>query len=379
MTDRPPHIFFTVTNDLTYDQRMQRICTALGHAGYRVTLVGRKLPNSVKLAEMRFSNKRIKCWFTKGKLFYLEYSIRLFLWLMMQNVQAICAIDLDTILPCLMASMFKRIPRVYDAHELFTEQYEVQRRPLIQKIWLAVEKLAVPRFQHGYTVNTFLQQELARRYGVQYAIVRNLPWASSESSTSKPDDALRQKLPSGRFFLYQGAVNEGRSFETLIPAMKQVDVPLVIAGTGNLIQKIRLLVEQNGLQEQVIFLGMLTPVQLRILTPNAYAGITIFSEKGMNQYYSLANRFFDYIQAGIPQICVAYPEYTAITQNYPVALHVADVEPETLAAAMNKLLADDVLYHQLRVATAPAAKHLSWEKEKDVLLACWRQWIPLNH
>jgi glycosyltransferase involved in cell wall biosynthesis len=161
--------------------------------------------------------------------------------------------------------------------------------------------------------------------------------------------------------------------------MKQVDVPLVIAGTGNLIQKIRLLVEQNGLQEQVIFLGMLTPVQLRILTPNAYAGITIFSEKGMNQYYSLANRFFDYIQAGIPQICVAYPEYTAITQNYPVALHVADVEPETLAAAMNKLLADDVLYHQLRVATAPAAKHLSWEKEKDVLLACWRQWIPLNH
>ncbi len=35
-------IVFTVTNDLTYDQRMHRICSSLARAGYTVQLIGRE-------------------------------------------------------------------------------------------------------------------------------------------------------------------------------------------------------------------------------------------------------------------------------------------------------------------------------------------------
>jgi hypothetical protein len=35
-------------------------------------------------------------------------------------MDGICAIDLDTITPCLAISKLKNIPRIYDAHEFFT-------------------------------------------------------------------------------------------------------------------------------------------------------------------------------------------------------------------------------------------------------------------
>jgi hypothetical protein len=101
-------IIFTVTNDLTYDQRMKRICHTLATAGYDVTLVGRRLPSSVALTKEDYKQKRIRCRFHRGKWFYAEYNIRLFFYLLFRRMDAVCAIDLDTILPCLRVSQIKK-------------------------------------------------------------------------------------------------------------------------------------------------------------------------------------------------------------------------------------------------------------------------------
>ena len=104
-------ILLTVTNDLTYDQRMQRICTSLANAGYEVQLTGRKLSNSKPLRTFSFQQKRLFCWFKKGKFFYLEYNIRLFFYLLFAKMDVICAIDLDTILPAFFVSKIRRKTR----------------------------------------------------------------------------------------------------------------------------------------------------------------------------------------------------------------------------------------------------------------------------
>jgi hypothetical protein len=46
-------IYFTVTNDLVYDQRMQRICTSLAENDFDVVLIGRKLGHSLPLEKKR--------------------------------------------------------------------------------------------------------------------------------------------------------------------------------------------------------------------------------------------------------------------------------------------------------------------------------------
>jgi glycosyltransferase involved in cell wall biosynthesis len=154
-------------------------------------------------------------------------------------------------------------------------------------------------------------------------------------------------------------------------------MPLVIAGDGNYFAHVKGLVEKHGLQEKIIMLGYVPPALLKQITPMAYAGITLFDNSGLNQYYSLANRFFDYIQAGIPQLCNDYPEYAAIQAQYEVALLINDVEPETIAAGLNKLISNGVVYNQLKQQCLQASIQLCWENEDIKLLNFWKKILPL--
>ena len=350
-------ILFTVTTDLTYDQRMIRICSSLVQAGYKITLVGRKMKNSIPLNEKSFKQKRINCLFEKGKLFYAEYNIRLFFFLLFKKMDCIGAIDLDTILPCYFISRIKKTKRVYDAHELFCEMKEIVTRPVIYKVWKKIEQFTVPKFRAGYTVNQFIAAEFKKMYGVDYEVIRNI--------------AVLRQLPEvekkEKFILYQGAVNEGRSFETLIPAMKEVDCKLVICGDGNFMQQAQLLVKENNLQQKVIFKGKITPEELRTITSQAYIGVTLFENKGLSNYYSLANRFFDYLHAGIPQLCVDYPVYKEINEPQPVAALVNDVGPVNLAFQLNNLLHNKVVYSKLQQNCISVRETLNWQAEEKKL------------
>jgi len=376
---KPKTIYFTVTNNLSYDQRMQRICSSMAKAGYKVVLVGRTMPGSIPLTSQPFTQKRLPVWFQKGKTFYIEYNLRLFFFLFFKKMDAICAIDLDTILPCLFISKIKGIKRVYDAHELFTELKEVMSRPKIHRFWMWVEKTCVPKFTNGYTVNLFITQELQRRYGVIYDVVRNLPVSASVNETANQQLQDKYHLPTSNFFLYQGAVNEGRSFETLIPAMQYVNATLVIAGDGNFMGEVKRLIKEYQVEEKIICLGAVPPNELRLITPLAYYGLTLFESTGLNQYYSLANRFFDYIQGGIPQLCVAYPEYEAINSQYNIAALISDLSPESLGTRMNHLLGDDVLYNELKSNCHKAARELCWENEQEKLWAFYNNSIFTNN
>jgi glycosyltransferase involved in cell wall biosynthesis len=354
-----PKIIFTVTNDLSYDQRMARIAGSLAANGYEVVLIGRKRKSSVPLPNKIFKQKRLNCFFSKGFLFYAEYNFRLFFFLLFQQADIICAIDLDTILPVYFVTAIKQQKRVYDAHELFTEQKEVLSRKTIHKFWLAVERFAVPKFKKGYTVNGFIAGEMMRRYQVNYAIVRNLP-----RLTILPAAIDRTE----KWILYQGSVNEGRCFETLIPAMQHVTAKLVVCGHGNFFEQAVALTKQLHLENKIEFKGYIIPEKLVSLTPTAYIGLTLFESEGMNQYHSLANRFFDYPMAGVPQVCVNYPEYAAINSQYHIMYPVNATDPATLAQALNNLLADDVLYEELRLNCLKARTILNWETEEKFLL-----------
>ena len=109
----------------------------------------------------------------------------------------LCAIDLDTILPVFYASLIRRKSRVYDAHELFTELKEVISRPKVHRMWLWIERHTVPHFPFGYTIGECYADEFKRRYGVQYAVVRN-------ATILKP---LEKVAAKERYILYQGWVN----------------------------------------------------------------------------------------------------------------------------------------------------------------------------
>ena len=355
-------IVFTVTTDLTYDQRMIRICTSLANAGYNVTLIGRKMNASLPLSQQPFKQKRLFCFFEKGKLFYAVYNIRLFFYLLFKKMDCICAIDLDTILPCFFISKLKKVIRIYDAHELFCEMKEITTRPAIYKVWKKIELFTVPKFTNGYTVNQPIADEFKKMYSVNYIVIRNIALLR-EINILKTQE---------KFILYQGAVNEGRSFETLIPAMKEVNCKLIICGDGNFMQQAQQLVQENNLQDKVIFKGKIKPDELRAITQQAYIGVTLFDDAGLSNYYSLANRFFDYLHAGIPQLCVNYPVYKEINDKYHIAALTNDISEKKIAALLNNLLVNEVEYKMLQQNCLTAREELNWQEEEKKLFQFYK-------
>ena len=351
-------IYFTVTNDLTYDQRMQKICGSLAAAGYKVILVGRKLHSSVPLIHKEFEQKRLTCWFNTGKLFYAEYNLRLFFYLLFKKMDGICAIDLDTILPVYYISKIKKVIRIYDAHELFCEMKEVKSRPAIYKLWKKIEAQTLPHFKNAYTVNEAIANEFKKMYGIDYGVIRNVAFYNP----IVPEPAKEN------FILYQGAINEGRCFEHLIPAMADVELPLYIYGDGNFLQQAKALVDKFHLHDKVFFKGLLPPAVLKEVTAKALIGLNLVENNGLSYYLSLSNRFFDYLQAGTAQICMNFPAYEELNKEYKVAIELENDSSENIALQINSLIKDTLLRGELEENCKNAALVLNWQNEEKILI-----------
>jgi glycosyltransferase involved in cell wall biosynthesis len=356
-------ILFAVTTDLNYDQRMQRICNSLQSAGYGITLIGRHWPVSKPLKPQIYKQHRLRCFFEKGKLFYFEFNIRLFFFLLKSKQDAYGAVDLDTALPVLSKAKISRKPYIFDAHEYFSEMPEVIRRPIIKRIWEFIEQVVIPRASYTYTVSASIAEILARKYGKAFWVIRNLPVRQLPGISPAP-------APITPFILYQGAVNEGRGLEELLIAMQQVNMQLVICGEGDLLGALKQQARQLDIAHKVDFRGYILPADLVTITRQAFLGIMLLAETGLSYYYSLSNKFFDYIQAGIPQVFTAFPEYRQINEQYGIGLPT-ELDPVAIAKTINRLIEDKALYTQLAENCLKAAEELNWEQEEKKLLSLY--------
>jgi glycosyltransferase involved in cell wall biosynthesis len=348
---------------LSYDQRMQRICLSLVAANYEVELVGRNFPNSKPLnLNYNFKQIRLTCKFNKGKLFYLEYNIRLFFYLLTHKSSAFCAIDLDTLFAVGLVSVLKQKTLIFDSHEHFTEVPEVTNRKVTQWIWNTIGKLFIPRAKLCYTVGPQLAILLGEIYENKFDVIMNVP------ALVDGIDKVNEVKKDNSYIFYQGALNESRGLEQAILAMHQVkNIQLWLAGEGDLSQQLHDLVAKEKLENKVIFLGFIKPENLKDLTANAKIGLNLLEPNGLSYYYSLANKYFDYMQAGVPCICANFPEYIAINNKYHCSVLV-DCNIDLIANSINELLQNKILYDELKMNSLQASKNYNWSLEEQKLV-----------
>lgn len=348
-------IVFSVTTDITYDQRMIRICNALHENGFQTKLVGRKKKNSLPL-DFSFETDRLNCWFLQGKLFYIEYNIRLFFYLLFSSSDIYCAIDLDSIVPNYLISKLKGKTMVYDSHEYFTEVIEVANRPKIKRFWESIEEWIIPKIRYAYTVNQSIADIYTKKYKVDFKVIRNIrPFIDFDPPIKKDD-----------YIIYAGALNAGRGLEETIEAMQFVNWKLMICGEGDLSSPLREQVKRLNLESKVEFMGYVQPNDLQKHIESAKAGILVLKNEGLSYYLSLANKFFDYLHAGIPQITCDFPEYKALNDKYNVGVY-ANLSAKSISLAIQKL-EDEELYNTLQKNTLKAREELNWQNESRKLI-----------
>lgn len=354
-----------VTNDLVTDQRVSKIAETLTENGFSVQLIGRLLPDSKPLLDKPYRTQRMKLLFRKGFAFYAEYNIRLFLKLLMAKADVFTANDLDTLPAVWCAAKLRAKPVVYDSHEYFTEVPELLENKVAKNVWTRAERFILPKLSFAMTVCQSIAQVYSEKYGVSFSVVRNVPHFNDYPPTLS--SARDQKT-----IIYQGAVNLGRGLELMINAMPMIEsANLLIIGGGDKLAELKEKVEKMNLSDRVHFTGKLNYEALRSYTLQADIGISLEENMGLNYYYALPNKLFDYIQCRVPVLASDLPEIRRIVDTYAVGKILEDRTPEALAAAVHKMLTDADQRYYWKANAQIAAKELCWEHEKQTLISLY--------
>lgn len=363
----------TVTSDLVTDQRVDKTALALRKLGFEITLIGRRKRKSLPLTERAYHTRRMFLLFEKSALFYAEYNIRLFLFLLFHPAKLLVANDLDTLLPCYLIHRLRRTPIVYDSHEYFTGVPELVNRPFVRKFWKRIEKWIFPKLKDIITVNRSIARLYQEEYGQELKVVRNIP---PERQTGPALTRKELGLPEDKYIvLLQGAgINVQRGAEEAIEAMQYLDATiLLIIGGGDILNILPDMVEKLHLEQKVIFLPKQPFDRLIHFTRCADIGITLDKDTNINYRFSLPNKLFDYIHAGLPVLASHLEEVSNIIEHYQIGLLIESHDPKHIALKMQTMLTDQKLRKTWKQNLSKAAADLNWENEEKILLEIFRK------
>lgn len=358
----------SVTNDLATDNRVHRTCTVLGELGYDVLLIGRRLPHSPPL-ERPYRTRRMRLLFQKGPLFYAEFNVRLFFALLFRRAHVLVANDLDTLLPNFLVARLTGRKLVYDTHEFYTEVPELVGRSRVRAVWLAIERWIFPKLRTVITVNDSIADAYHARYGNTVHVVRNIPM---RRALAPPPSRAELGLPMDRrILILQGAgINIHRGAEEAVLAMQGLpECLLLIIGSGDAWPVLERLVKGHRLEDRVRLLGRMPYERMMDHTRNADLGLTLDKDTNLNYRFSLPNKLFDYLHAGIPVLATDLPEVARIVRRYDAGVVLPQAGPAAIQAAVRALFADPERERALRGNATFAARALDGEAEMATLRA----------
>jgi glycosyltransferase involved in cell wall biosynthesis len=366
-------IIVSVINDLVTDQRVARTCSVLFELNYKVLLVGREQQASKPLEKRDYDCKRMKLLFEQGPQFYLFFNIRLFFVLLFTKADALVANDLDTLLPNYLVSKLKGIPLIYDSHEIFCEVPELQNNPSKKRIWEKLESWIVPKLKYCITVNQSIADYFNNKYKVPFIFVRNIPnYTKIQTLKSRTD----LNLPIGKkIVILQGAgINVQRGAEELVEAFQYLDdnYLLLIIGSGDVIHQLKENTIKLQLQNKVKFIDKIPASELRQYTSNSNLGITIDKDSNMNYHFSLPNKVFDYMHAGIPILATKLPEIENLITKYHIGTFIENHEPRYIADKISNFL-NSKEYLEYKSNTVIAAVENNWQSEKQILVKLFNE------
>jgi glycosyltransferase involved in cell wall biosynthesis len=240
----------------------------------------------------------------------------------------------------------------------------------------SIERRIFPKLKDVITVNESIAGLYEKEYGIRPKVVRNIPPARKVTVTKTRTEL---GLPEDKFILIlQGSgINVDRGTEEMVEAMPLIteEAVLLIVGSGDVIDILKSKVEQLQLSGRVIFQPKQPYQELMQYTANADLGLTLDKDTNLNYRYSLPNKLFDYIHAGIPVLASSLPEIEKIIKQYNIGDFIPSHNPVSIAAKVNEIIENKALMSDWRKNINFAARDLSWEKEEQILKQVYSKYV----
>lgn len=174
--------------------------------------------------------------------------------------------------------------------------------------------------------------------------------------------------------LWQGGVGPTRLIEPIIESIGLIeDIVLVIRGP--VIERFQdeylALAERSGAGGRVFCVPPVPSEQVVAAARTADLGVWSLPNLSRNFYYSLPNKIFEYLGAGLPIVGANFPEARKIIEGYGVGLTFDPYDPRSIADAIARISGDPEFAARCRANIARANADLDVDAEWQKLVCLY--------
>ena len=364
---------------LTHESRNLRLTDVIGDLGFftRIDIVGVSAAGLSDIeivdARRRFVRLPRRLMTNSNGLFAkvvksLEWSVRVFRRYRSEPVGCISAHSLAVLPLCAALAAVTGAKLVYDTHELETETsgYKGVR----QKLGKLVERALIRRAARVFVVSDSIGDWYARQYGIaQPTTVRNIPQFAAAVEERIPATITSLPIPEGAIrYIYQGGFIAGRGIERLLETFsRSTRAHLIMMGSGPLEGRVR---DAARRHDNIHLLPPVSPKEVLQYTRGADVGICLTDNSCLSHYYSLPNKVFEYLHAGLPVVVNPLFEQQKLVETFGCGW-VAPEDPAKMLALLEGI--NDAAREGARAGVQRAKTALSWEGERRALEKAYRE------
>lgn len=191
-----------------------------------------------------------------------------------------------------------------------------------------------------------------------------------------PPEAAAQEEP---FICYTGQLYRWKGLDTLIQAMDYLEgrVKLLIVGGRprpegvDLVEMAELhrTIAASRRAQDIVLTGFVEPSQVWRYQARCRVAVLTLSDDTVPRYCNSPLKLFEYMAAGRPIVASRLPAIEEVLTDGENALLVEPNDPQALAAAIDRLLAEPDLARRLGERAFADAHRYSWEERARAILA----------
>ncbi|MBZ0298443.1 MAG: glycosyltransferase [Anaerolineae bacterium] len=373
-----------VHDDVIHDSRIWREARSLNAQGWRVVVVCIALGNShlpdvqeldgftVWRVSPRIFRSRDRVRTTR-KLIQLAIALpTVFRRIRQSGAKVYHAHDFTGLVMVALAGV--RQPVVYDSHELFFDRTFRGLPRWIVSLLMALRPLE-KRLAHQSVAFIATSDSHADR------LVQNLDMPRPVIVRNAVDlrrlgdrAAVYPFVGERRVVAHSGSLLDGRHLPELVEALRHLpdDIALVLMGQGALADKLITQAETLGVAERFAIVPPVHPDCVAPTLSQADMAVVLPTAISMSAQFSLPNKFFEAIAAGLPLVVSSIPELKRMVDTYDLGLVCDPTNPADIAEKIEALLQPETLA-RCRENAKRARSDINWANEEKKLIAIYQR------
>jgi glycosyltransferase involved in cell wall biosynthesis len=308
---------------------------------------------------------------------FLSSYISMFFYSLGQQVASVHAHDLNALPLAFLIAKLKRVPLIYDSHELWSESAHGNYPDWVLNLAKRVEIFCAHRAEHIITVSPSIAKHLSELFvNNNISVIRNVPSYVHEGSF----DLFREKFnisSSKPIFIYQGLISEARGVRMILEALclvsKSLEYSFVFLGDGPFKDSLTVLIEEYQLSGNVFHENAVSQDVLLQYTSSADVGIHALDNSCLNHEYCLPNKIYEYLNAGIAVVCPDLTELSNFIEEEQVGSTYKCGNASALSIEIEKYIKNPELISKAKVSALESRKYLNWESEELKLFEIYKR------